>query len=318
MSINRGHSFSVKIHGSRTSPYLQEALVLLGVEHVYGDVPALVSHLLGIKVATSQVYRSTLATARELDIEAVNTPSEWLQEQLNDPEQIVYGMVDGSMILYDDGWQESKLGRVFSQSEVQPMCENRNQLSGSEYVVHRGHYTDFTTKFEKLLPPESTAQKVFINDGATWIGDWITRSYPGATQILDFYHVAEKLGEAAKLSSVPVKWLETQKEKLKSGEFDQVRAAILGLPWTCGKQKKKLLAYMDNNKHRMAYEQYLAKGLMIGSGPIESAHRTVLQKRMKLSGQRWGEEGGDRMADLRVAVMSGKSHLITDIFRLAA
>ena len=315
--MNKSHAFSAKTLGFRTSPYLQEALVLLGVEHVYGDVPGLVDRLLGIEVAVSQVYRSTLSAAESLDAQAVNTPSPQLHKQLNDPSQTVYGMVDGSMLLYDDGWQENKLGRVFNQSEVKPMCQGRNMLSSSEYVAHRGHYSGFAEKFEQLLPPESAVQKVFISDGATWIGDWLGRSYPDAVQILDFYHVAEKLGEAARQAEAPEKWLKTQKERLKSGGFNQVRSAIKRLPWDSG-QKEKLLVYMDNNRYRMAYDQYLAKGWMIGSGPIESAHRTVLQKRMKLSGQRWGEEGGDKMANLRVAVMSGKTHLIPDIFRQAA
>jgi hypothetical protein len=30
----------------------------------------------------------------------------------------------------------------------------------------------------------------------------------------------------------------------------------------------------------------IARGLLIGSGPIESAHRNVIQQRMKLAGQR--------------------------------
>jgi hypothetical protein len=38
----------------------------------------------------------------------------------------------------------------------------------------------------------------------------------------------------------------------------------------------------------------------IGSGAIESAHRTVVQKRMKQSGQRWTVEGAQNMLNLRV------------------
>ena len=38
---------------------------------------------------------------------------------------------------------------------------------------------------------------------------------------------------------------------------------------------------------------------MIGSGPIEAAHRSVIQQRMKLSGQKWSIEGAQAMANLR-------------------
>ncbi|MEO8764779.1 MAG: hypothetical protein ABI416_10850 [Ginsengibacter sp.] len=34
---------------------------------------------------------------------------------------------------------------------------------------------------------------------------------------------------------------------------------------------------------------------IIGSGAIESAHRTVIQKRMKLSGQRWSKCGAQNI-----------------------
>ncbi|NOQ13881.1 MAG: hypothetical protein GQ583_05275, partial [Methyloprofundus sp.] len=40
--------------------------------------------------------------------------------------------------------------------------------------------------------------------------------------------------------------------------------------------------------------------LPIGSGEIESAHRYVIQKRLKLSGAWWKEENIERMLALRV------------------
>jgi hypothetical protein len=42
----------------------------------------------------------------------------------------------------------------------------------------------------------------------------------------------------------------------------------------------------------------------IGSGEIESAHRTVIQKSMKLSGQRWSTKGVKNMLRLRVISMN--------------
>ena len=40
---------------------------------------------------------------------------------------------------------------------------------------------------------QSKCHKVFIIDGAVWIGNWISRSYENSTQILDLFHVTEKL-----------------------------------------------------------------------------------------------------------------------------
>ena len=52
----------------------------------------------------------------------------------------------------------------------------------------------------------------------------------------------------------------------------------------------------------MRYRLYREEGgLPIGSGAVESAHRHVLQTRMKRAGQRWALRNARRMARLRAA-----------------
>ena len=53
LNLCRKHRFSESVLGQRTSPYLQEKFVLLGVDHVFGAVPALAESLLGITVSMS-------------------------------------------------------------------------------------------------------------------------------------------------------------------------------------------------------------------------------------------------------------------------
>jgi hypothetical protein len=43
-----------------------------------------------------------------------------------------------------------------------------------------------------------------------------------------------------------------------------------------------------------------------GSVALEPAHRTVVQKRLKLSGQRWSKAGAQNMLNLRVTNMNEK------------
>ncbi len=84
------------------------------------------------------------------------------------------------------------------------------------------------------------------------------------------------------------------------------------------KCKEKLLNYFEANVYRIDYPTYDQKGYYIGSGAIESAHRTVIQKRLKLSGQRWTMEGAQRVLNLRVLKMSGKWNVAQDAIRAAA
>ena len=57
----------------------------------------------------------------------------------------------------------------------------------------------------------------------------------------------------------------------------------------------------------MRYDQYKKQGIgMIGSGAIEAANRQVVQKRLKLSGQRWSKKGTQNTLNLRTTMLSGK------------
>jgi hypothetical protein len=99
-------------------------------------------------------------------------------------------------------------------------------------------------------------------------------------------------------------WCEQQKELLLTSQvetvIDNIAATQAG-----EKHKKQLMAYYQTNKKRMRYAQYRNIGCgIIGSGAIESAHRTVIQKRMKLSGQRWSTDGVKNMLRLRIISMN--------------
>ena len=222
------------------------------------------------------------------------------------------------MLQMEQGWQETKVGRVFKAEMVEKSDPLKWEIGVSEYVANRGHCSEFIDKFEQLLPPESGCKKVFITDGAVWIGNWLSDSYPDSTHILDFFHVCEKIALASKASEDSEKWLKKQKERLLNGKHKKVCKAIEKLEKYDADSKVGLLSYMKNNAYRMKYDEYRQKGIMISSGPIESAHRTVLQVRMKRSGQHWSENGCDNMIKLRVAYRSKKFGLITQIFKKQA
>ena len=62
-----------------------------------------------------------------------------------------------------------------------------------------------------------------------------------------------------------------------------------------------VVGYYRTNETRMRYRAFRARGLPIGSGIVESAHRHVLQVRMKRAGQRWSMKRARRMTRLRAA-----------------
>ncbi len=171
---------------------------------------------------------------------------------------------------------------------------------------------------------ENLNNLVFIADGARWIWNWVDSTYPESTQIVDFYHAKEHLCAFAKSyfghEQLRSEWIEQVSETMISQGINPVINSLQALP----KRKKsyaiskKLLAYLRKNQQRMQYHKFVEQGLLIGSGAIESAHRDVLQERMKLSGQRWTVAGFQQMAQLRVVYKNQENHRITRLCRNAA
>jgi hypothetical protein len=56
--------------------------------------------------------------------------------------------------------------------------------------------------------------------------------------------------------------------------------------------------YFTTNAALMDYPDFRARGLPIGSGAVESAAKHVVQIRMKRSGMRWSDTGGQAMLAL--------------------
>ena len=173
-----------------------------------------------------------------------------------------------------------------------------------------------TVNEEKALPALKQAEVLYAQaDGSMiltrpWIRNWIADTFPQAISILDFYHAAQYLYGFAEnyfdSQKQSHKWSEAQKKRLLKSQVGKVMDNIEKLS-PDHPMAKKVLEYYRVNKERMEYKEYLKIGCgIIGSGTIESAHRTVVQKRLKLSGQRWTKKGAQNMLNLRVTRMNGQ------------
>ena len=78
-----------------------------------------------------------------------------------------------------------------------------------------------------------------------------------------------------------------------------------------------VINYYTTHSKRMRYKCFREKGLLIGSGPIESAHR-IFQQRFKLSGQHWTKEGLQKTIQLKAVYESDLWGKVTDIAKKAA
>lgn len=326
------HPLATAPGGFKISPYLQEHLCRAGTKMIFEEASQEVVQMMGIDVNAKQIERLCHhygALLEQVDWRQAYNDSVQLHLPLKN--QVTYAMMDGSMILTrqkEESWKEVKLCRTFQNKDrVENISKDRNYIGRSNYVAHLGNHHDFFDKVLEVLPAH--VPLVFICDGARWIWNWIDEYYPESTQILDFYHCKEHLFTFAKIyyakdESLAKKWVDASIDMLLAKKVEELLASIEQL--ACNqkqteKEKIKLFNYLQNNQKRINYGLYKEQGLLFGSGAIESANRNIIQKRMKLSGQRWTLSGAQQMLNLRVCFKNGQDkklqNLITDYQNVA-
>jgi hypothetical protein len=304
-------------------------ICLLGQDCVFEDAENMFLSFLGISISAKQIQRVSEHYGAKLEETEINYQDDTQEVPVvsTEGEDVVYITTDGSMVYTrEEGWKEMKLGRIYSENSRVCVQKDRTEVMDSLYVCTLGNNKDFLRKFEPYIEPYK--HKVFIADGAKWIWNWVEDFYSDSVQILDFYHAVEKLGTYASLlykdTAERQRWLDIQKQRLKADEVDNIleelkeSAAKTTDTTDIGKVLKEVIRYYQNNIERMKYGSFLKKGYLIGSGAIESAHRNVIQQRLKLSGQRWSIDGAQRIANLRAYRKSNRWENVVGVIKMAA
>ncbi len=129
---------------------------------------------------------------------------------------------------------------------------------------------------------------------AIWTAAEKMNALDGAIFVLDFYHAAEHLKKAADAAfgegtAESKRWFEKRRESLMI-DYDGLDKIIRSLIRSLGKLRaktkrhetvSKTINYFRNKKARMGYPSLVARGLPIGSGPVESACKSLVQSRLK-------------------------------------
>jgi hypothetical protein len=239
-------------------------------------------------------------------------------------EHVLYLQVDGAMMptrhKNEKGstWRENKLGMAFSTDHCFSWT---NKWGQKEYNITKREYTAFVEKVEGFKPLMLAlalrngygryGKTIILSDGATWIRNMKEELFPKAQQILDFYHLCENVSKFAKnifgeKDSRHKDWADMICDFLRDSCFNRALSEINKLgKRSLAKSKFDLTQYLKNNEKNLDYASYIKNGFYIGSGAIESANRTVLQRRMKLPGMRWNLDTAQYLLSLIAKEKSG-------------
>ena len=242
-----------------------------------------------------------------------------LQEALKEraaAAEVLVVEVDGSQlpIRGAEPWKEAKVGVLYHHDSA----ANRPIPKTSRYAAVVNGLGEFAPVLEEALEVENideVPKVVWVGDGAVCNWTLAEQLAPDAVQILDWHHAVEHGMDCAKVllgeedPLLPL-WQRRIEELLAQGDPEALISEVMDclLEVRKGRGQREALAAIENlvryyrtNANRMKYRLYLDDGLPIGSGAVESAHRHVLQTRMKRAGQRWALPNARRMTRLRAA-----------------
>lgn len=170
---------------------------------------------------------------------------------------------------------------------------------------------------QEKLPPGTT--KIFLCDGHRSIWSYADNNpmYNDYEKLIDFYHTTEHLSKAGealfgKSSEFGNVWYNKYRKKLledNDGAESVLRSMTYysrNLPKSRQEKLEAERTFFMRNKDRMSYADFLARGLPIGSGPVEASCKSIVKTRLCRSGMRWSRHGGQRILHLRCFVKSDR------------
>lgn len=223
---------------------------------------------------------------------------------------ITLGLDGTCLLMCEDGWRETMVGTIGFYDKAGERQHTIYMAATPEYG--KATFLDrMDREIERVKALYLQARYVGIADGAR--GNWDFLEPRTETQIVDFYHAAEYLSEAADVlfagkPQEKERWLEDRCHRLK--HESGAAGAIL-------KEMKKLstvsrtanghadvedaITYFSNQnkKGRMDYAAWVEEDLPIGSGVTEAACKVIVKQRLCGSGMKWKEPGAAAVLSVR-------------------
>jgi hypothetical protein len=168
--------------------------------------------------------------------------------------------------------------------------------------------------------PQRRRELVILLDGALGLWALVLVLFKGwgkkVWRILDIIHVIKYLWEAGTAlhgegSDLTRAWVKRQLTQILKGRVGYVIGGLKqtitkrGLKGAKRKALEKAIGYFEKHKRWMRYHEYLAAGLPVATGVVESACGSVVKNRMEGEGKRWSVEGAESILLLRSLKKSG-------------
>jgi len=283
---------------------LQRVVVDFGSEHSFGKAAERVREHYGIDVSIEAIRQHTLRHGRNI------RP---LADESRSPARTLIVQMDGTMIpvMESGNGSDRRKGKQLLWREARLCLARPSDKAQALYGATLGTVETAAWVWREVALKAGLHKDTHVHglgDGAPWIVDKFRDNFgEQGSYLLDFYHVSEYLAQAATKIVRTAKqraWTRRQQGRLLNNQSRKVLRSLqphLEAPDTQEAPVGAAHRYLSQRHDCLDYAAARSSHLPIGSGEIESGHRHVIQKRLKLAGAWWKATNAQAMLNLRTA-----------------
>jgi len=208
--------------------------------------------------------------------------------------------------------QAPKRKRVEEWRDVRVGLTRRLDETERTYVARMDSYPAVVSQLFQAAVGRGLSTRtttVAVGDGGNGLREELAAQLPNLRFIYDQPHLREHLGDTAEAMGLSgddrATWIECMVATADAGRSDQVLDELAAHRGRGKKRVGQLHKHLSRLADAVHYSDYRARGWPIGSGEVESAHRYVPQKRLKLPGATWSPSTINPMLALRVVRANG-------------
>lgn len=318
----------------RLTPAASEVTSMLGVQTSFAEVSErTLRKACGLRLSESTVERTTEAAGERLaklleQRVKFGAPQHWEWERDAQGRSCAYVSVDATGVRQqgeNGAAAEGRMawvGMIYNPRGAARTLERRKASTPHQVRYLAGFY-ELDALGSELRGQaghvgwDEAQQQLALSGGGAGLEDFFRKNFPLAIIILDFWHAKEHLVELGQAlfgdeSAEGAQWLDERCHQLKAEGGAAVRASLESLDVSARSDAvreahRRETNYFRNHEHKMNYPCYLSQGWQIGSGPVESACKTVVNNRLAGSGMRWGSPGSNAVCHLRALFLSQRN-----------
>jgi hypothetical protein len=145
---------------------------------------------------------------------------------------------------------------------------------------------------------------IALADGGNGLKESLEARFPNLKFILDRPHLKQHLYDTAEAMGLEGGyrhgWVRQQIDLIDGGNVSQVLQTLTLYQGQGNERVQNLHQHLERFSDAVHYDHFRAQGLPIGSGEVESAHRYIPQKRLKIPGASWHPNTINPMLALRI------------------